>query len=200
MKYWEVVKRLTENPALSGVAVIGSIRYKLYVDDSGTLESKAYSLQSGKNGTSIGEAGNVDFDGWEIVKQPVTWQEAIEALEGGKTTFFGLEDTALPANKASGTPFDPDAFNNVLNTVSAYGTPVIFTTRAFAQANLVPVSTWVSDVAREEMRNQGYLGRYMGADVIVLEQSFTDPSNSTKVLPENFAFIIPAGSNEKPIK
>ena len=85
MKYWEVVKSLTENPALSGVAVIDFIRYELYVDDSRTLQSASHYLQLGTNGTSIGKAGNIDFDGWEIVKQPVTWQEAIQAWADGKT-------------------------------------------------------------------------------------------------------------------
>ena len=104
MKYWEVVKRLTENPALSGVAVIDSIRYELYVNDSGTLKSKTYYLKLGTNGTSIGKAGKIDFDGWEIVRQPVTWQEAIQAwVEGKRVTlkfdrceyaFCGFSDKA----------------------------------------------------------------------------------------------------------
>lgn len=85
MKYWEIVKILTENPTLSGVAVIGSTRYEIYVDDSGTLQSATHYLELGTNGTSIGKAGNIDFDGWEIVKQPVTWQEAIQAWAEGKT-------------------------------------------------------------------------------------------------------------------
>ena len=84
MKYWEVVKRLTENPALSGVAVIGSTRYELYVDDSRTLQSATHYLELGINGTSLGKAVNIDFDGWEIVRQPVTWQEAIQAWADGK--------------------------------------------------------------------------------------------------------------------
>ena len=84
MKYWEVVKRLTENPALIGVAVIDSIRHELYVKDSGTLQSKTYYLKLGTNGTSIGKAGNIDFDGWQLVRQPVTWQEAIQAWADGK--------------------------------------------------------------------------------------------------------------------
>lgn len=116
------------------------------------------------------------------------------------TAITSLKKGLPAANKASGSTFEEDEFQKVMNTVSAYGTPVIFTTRAFAQKNLVPGDDWVSDVAREEMRNQGYLGRYYGADVVVLEQSFTDPSNSDPVLDENFAFIMPAGSNEKPIK
>ena len=84
MKYWEVVKRLTENPELIVVAVIDSIRYELYVNDSGTLKSKTYYLELGTNGTSIGKAGKIDFDGWEIVRQPVPWQEAIQAWVEGK--------------------------------------------------------------------------------------------------------------------
>ena len=84
MKYWEIVKSVTQNPALSGVAVIDSIRYELYVNDSGTLESKTYYLELGTSGTSIGKAGKIDFDGWEIVRQPVPWQEAIQAWVEGK--------------------------------------------------------------------------------------------------------------------
>lgn len=111
-----------------------------------------------------------------------------------------FKDRLPAANKVSGSVFDRDAFLGVVNTVSAYGTPTIFTTLAFAQKNLIPAEGWVSDVAREEMRQQGYLGKFYGADVIVLPQSFTDASNTVKVLKENFAYVMPAGSMEKPIK
>ena len=97
MKYWEIVKSVTENPALCGVAVIDSIRYELYVNDSGTLESKTYYLKLGTNGTSIGKAGNIDFDGWEIVRQPIPWQEAIQAWADGKVVYV--------KNKAGGRVF-----------------------------------------------------------------------------------------------
>lgn len=116
------------------------------------------------------------------------------------TAITSLKDGLPMANKKTGNEFLEGEFLEVMNTVAAYGTPVIFTSRSFAQRHLVPSDKWISDVAREEMRNQGYLGKYIGADVVVLEQSFTDPSNSQKVLGENFAFIMPAGSNEKPIK
>ena len=88
MKYWEVLKNLTENPELSGVAVIDSIRYELYVNDSGTLKSKTYYLELGTTGTSIGKAGTIFFNGWELVKQPVTWQEAIQAWADGKKVSY----------------------------------------------------------------------------------------------------------------
>ena len=88
MKYWEVVKRLTENPALCGVAVIDSTRHELYVNDSGTLKSKTYYLKLGTNGTSIGKAGTIFFYFLEIVRQPVTWQEAIQAWADGKKVSY----------------------------------------------------------------------------------------------------------------
>lgn len=112
----------------------------------------------------------------------------------------GLVVNLPAANKGAGGAFVKADFDNVLNTVSAYGTPIIFTTRAFAQTNLLPATGWVSDIAMEEMRNQGYLGTYLGARVVILEQTFTDPSNTVKVLDEKTAYIVPAGSMEKPIK
>lgn len=112
----------------------------------------------------------------------------------------GLGDHVPDANTAGGASFVKADFDAVLNVVSAYGTPVIMTTRAFAQANLVPANEWVSDVAREEMRQQGYLGKYLGADVIVLEQTFADPTNAVKLVDEKVAYIVPSGAMEKPIK
>ncbi len=101
MKYWEIVKRLTENPALSGVAVIGSTRYELYVDNSRTLQSATHYTEVGLNGTSLGKAANIDFDGWEIVHQPVTWQEAIEAWADGKTIKTQSDDGIRTYRKTS---------------------------------------------------------------------------------------------------
>lgn len=117
------------------------------------------------------------------------------------TALEGLTADLPAANKAaSATTFNATTFNGILAVVSAYGNPVIMTTRAFAQTNLLPIDGWVSDVAREEMRQQGYLGKYLGSPVIILEQSFEDATNSTPILDENIAYIIPAGSMEKPIK
>lgn len=115
------------------------------------------------------------------------------------TALNGIAASLPAANKATGA-FVPATMNGLLATVSAYGTPVILTSRAFAMANLVPATGWVSDAAREEMRQQGYLGRYNGADVVILEQTFADPNNATKLVDEDVAYVIPAGSMEKPIK
>jgi hypothetical protein len=52
------------------------------------------------------------------------------------------------------------------------------------------------------MREQGYIGRYNGANVIVLPQSFEDASNTTKVFNAQYAFVIPTGgsADEKIVK
>lgn len=105
MNYWEVVKRLSENPTLTGVAVIGSTRYELYVDDSGTLQSATHYTELGINGTSLGKAVNLTFDGWEIVHQPVHWTEALQAWADGKTvsvlTPFGFESKESKKSRGS---------------------------------------------------------------------------------------------------
>ena len=52
------------------------------------------------------------------------------------------------------------------------------------------------------MREQGYIGRYNGANVIVLPQSFEDANNSVKVFNPQYAFVIPSGgtADEKIVK
>lgn len=115
------------------------------------------------------------------------------------TALEGLATEVPAANAATGAWSAAD-FNNILNVVAAYGTPVILTSRAFAQKNLAPASSFISEVAKEELRQMGYFGKYLGADVIILEHSFTDNTNATPVFNEDVAYILPAGSMEKPIK
>ena len=57
-----------------------------------------------------------------------------------------------------------------------------------------------SDEQKNKRWNNGYLANYKGHNVIVLNQSYTDETNSTKVIDPSRAYIIPAGSNEKPVK
>ena len=110
------------------------------------------------------------------------------------------------ANKASMTGFDATAFDNVLNTVAAYGDSVtIYCTRAFAStlfnqpgwAGNANPTTALADY--DDVREMGYVGRYKGANIVLLEQSFEDETNTTKTVDDKYAFIMPAGK-EKPVK
>mgnify|MGYP001089360203 CR=1 FL=1 len=103
------------------------------------------------------------------------------------------------ANKHSHAGFEVAEFNRILNTVRAYGQPTIFCTQTFA-GSLVPTANFIGDADKADMRNMGYIGRYLGADVVIIPQSFTDATNTVKVIDDSFAYVIPSGSFEKPVK
>ena len=104
------------------------------------------------------------------------------------------------ANQHTAAGFDAAEFNRVLATVRVYGQPVIFCTQEFA-ANLVPQNEFIGDADKADMRNQGYIGKYLGADVVILPQSFVDATNTTKVVDPSYCYVMPGGASaEKPIK
>jgi hypothetical protein len=107
--------------------------------------------------------------------------------------------TMPAANKHTSGGFVAAEFDRILNTVRAYGQPTIFATMAFA-SSIIPEEGFIGDMDKADMRNLGYIGRYKGADVVIIPQSFTDSTNSVKVIDDQFAYIIPSGSFEKPVK
>jgi len=111
--------------------------------------------------------------------------------------------TNMPtANKHSDGTFDEPALKGLINTVMAYGTgATIFCTREFA-GNLVTSSSYIADADRNDIRNQGYLGKFFGADVVILPQSFEDETNTVKSINPGYAWIIPKGgaASEKVVK
>ena len=106
----------------------------------------------------------------------------------------------LPAaNKAQGNKFDAVEFDRLLATASAYGQPAIYCTYEFA-VTMMPDTGWVSDAMRDERWANGYFTRYKGYPVIILPQSFEDETNATKVIDPGYCWIIPTGSEGKPVK
>jgi hypothetical protein len=110
------------------------------------------------------------------------------------------------ANKYTGAGLIMDEFDKLINTVRAYGDSVnIYCTFAFA-SKLYNNPGWATvtnpnlsgrDV--EDIRNQGYVGTYKGCNVIILNQSFTDDTNTETIVNDAYAYIMPAGA-EKPVK
>lgn len=121
------------------------------------------------------------------------------AYEDLTVALQGIVDTMPAANSHSASSFVKDEFNKLLNVVRAYGQPTIFCTQTFA-GSLVPEDAFVGDLDKADMRNYGYIGKYLGADVVIIPQSFTDATNATKVIDDSFCYIIPAGAMEKPVK
>lgn len=106
----------------------------------------------------------------------------------------------LPAaNKESTNTFDEAKFDSLLTVARAYGEPVIYANLELA-AKIVPAEGWVSQGMMDQRNSQGYVGVYKGSKVIILPQSFEDETNTTKVIDPSFAYIIPTGGNDKPVK
>ena len=140
--------------------------------------------------------GKVDFaEVTEIIMEgldEVVYEEIAKALIGGINQ--------LPeANKASHTGFDEAKMDKLIAVARAYGEPAIYCTYELA-AKILPVSDWVSSEMKNERNAQGYISQYKGNRIVILPQSFTDETNAIKVIDPSYAWIIPTGGNDKPVK
>ena len=126
-------------------------------------------------------------------------------VQGALKAAINAEDRPA-ANKAVVAGFDAAEFDKIINTVSAYGDSVtIYCTRAFA-STLYNAPGWAGDSNPmtalqdyNDVREMGYVGRYKGNNVVLLSNSFTDETNTEKVVDDQYAYIMPAGK-EKPVK
>jgi hypothetical protein len=187
------VKRFITKVALGGVFE----RVRL---DSDTVDVTTYAM---------GGAGYVELE--QFLDGTMDFAELTDLIIGYmedevfKAIYAGLVGTfaSLPAaNKATGAAFDAVALQKVITTVKAYGGNAnIICTPEWA-ATITPSTAFVGLADQEDMRNQGYIGRFMGANVIVLPQSFEDETNATKVFDPRHAFVIPTGgsADEKIVK
>lgn len=119
------------------------------------------------------------------------YREIAKALEA-------MIDDIQPANKTVQTSFNDAEMVKLLNIADAYGKATIYCTFEFA-ATMIPDVAWASDAMKQERWNNGYFSTYKGHNVIILPQSYTDATNTKKVINPAKAYIIPTGA-EKPIK
>ena len=89
--------------------------------------------------------------------------------------------------------------DRLISIADAYGQATIYCTYEFA-ATMVPAEGWRSDAMKDQMWANGYLANYKGHRVIVLPQSYEDETNTVKVIDPAYAWIIPTGGNDKPVK
>ena len=139
--------------------------------------------------------GRVDFaDVLDVIMEGLDEAIYIEIEKALKATVDSLQDT----NKASETGFVESTMDNLITIADSYGKSTIYCTYEFA-ATMVPAEGWVSDNMRDQKWNNGYLANYKGHNVIVLDQSFVDETNTKKVIDPSYAYIIPVGA-DKPVK
>lgn len=131
----------------------------------------------------------------------------IEALEEAtyKEVYKALTAhvAKMPAtNKKAFNGFDVATMNKLITVAKAYGTGVnIICTPEFA-SKITPSAGFISDVDKNDIRERGYIGKFYGASVIVLDNSYEDNTNEITVFNPRYAFVIPTGgnANEKVVK
>ena len=140
--------------------------------------------------------GRVDFaDLIEVIMEGLdeaVYKEIARALIASVETLTG-------ANKSTQTQFVETEMDRLVAIADSYGKSTIYCTYEFA-ATMVPAEGWRSDNMKDQRWNNGYLANYKGHNVIVLNQSYEDETNTTKVIDPSYAWIIPAGDNTKPVK
>lgn len=174
---------------------------------AGVYETFKLGSESFEVGTSaIGGAAQIAFE--EFLDGRVNFAELTQIIMDGMDELIYREIAAalmtsidqLPAaNRVSAAGFDEGGLDFLVNTAAAYGTPTIYCTREFA-VKIVPAEGWVSDEIRNERWSTGYLANYKGVRVVILPQSLEDETNSRKVIDPGYAWVIPAGANDKPVK
>lgn len=174
---------------------------------AGVYETFKLGSESFEVGTSaIGSAAQISFE--EFLDGRVNFAELTQIIMDGMDELIYREIAAalmtsvdqLPAaNRVSAAGFDEGGLDFLVNTASAYGTPTIYCTREFA-VKIVPAEGWVSDEIRNERWSTGYLANYKGVRVVILPQSLEDETNSRKVIDPGYAWVIPSGANDKPVK
>ena len=165
------------------------------------LDGKSYEIQTSAYGgaAQIGFEefldGRVDIaDVYEIIMEGLdecVYLEIERALVGAVTELQN-------ANKSTQTGFVESEMDRLLSVADSYGQSTIYCTYEFA-ATMVPDEGWRSNDMKDQRWNNGYLANYKGHNVVVLNQSYEDETNSTKVIDPAYAWIIPGGS-DKPVK
>jgi hypothetical protein len=140
--------------------------------------------------------GRVDFaDVLDIVMEGLDEAIYCEIERALKAAVVGLQ----AANKSTQTSFKESEMDRLISVADAYGKATIYCTYEFA-ATMIPAEGWISDAMKDQKWQNGYLGNYKGHQVIVLSQSYEDETNEVKVIDPQYAWIIPTGGNDKPVK
>lgn len=156
--------------------------------------------------SAIGVAAQIGLE--EFLDGRVDWSEYMSVINEGMDEFIQKEVAEslmasvnqLPtANQAVFAGFNEAAMDKLLSVVSAYGEPTIYATLDFA-VKMVPDEGWISNNMKDERYNNGFLARYKGHRVVIIPNSYTDETNSEKVIDPGYVWIMPNTGNDKPVK
>lgn len=166
------------------------------------LDGREYEIAT----TAFGGAAQVSIE--EFLDGRVDFADLIEIVMEGldekiyleiEAALIGAIENLAENNKYSHNAFNETEMDKLVAIADSYGKSTIYCTYEFA-ATMVPAEGWRSDAMKDQKWNNGYLANYKGHNVIVLNQSYTDETNSEKVINPAYAWIIPTGNSEKPVK
>lgn len=166
------------------------------------LDGREYEIAT----TAFGGAAQVSIE--EFLDGRVDFADLIEIVMEGldEKIYLEIEAALIGAiknlaenNKYSHNAFNETEMDKLVAIADSYGKSTIYCTYEFA-ATMVPSTGWISENMKDQKWNNGYLANYKGHNVIVLNQSYTDETNSEKVINPSYAWIIPTGNSEKPVK
>ena len=166
------------------------------------LDGKNYEVPT----SAFGGAAQIGLE--EFLDGRVDFAEVLNIVMNGldecvyieiERALVGAVTQLQEANKFSGTGFIEAEMDRLISIADAYGNATVYCTYEFA-ATMVPAEGWVSDRMKDEIWGNGYLANYKGHRVIVLPQSYEDETNTKKVIDPSYAWIIPTGGNDKPVK
>lgn len=173
-------------------------RYETFKLDGKTLEvpTSAYGGAARLEWEELLDGRATMSDYYNIVLEGLDEKIYQEIAKSLKAFVSNVKST----NKNNGTSngFDEAEFDRLIQIADAYGKATIYCTFEFA-AKIKPAEAWASDSVKDQLWNHGYVTTYKGHNVVVLPQSFTDETNTEKVMDPSIAYIIPTGS-EKPVK
>ena len=166
------------------------------------LDGRSFGLET----TAYGGAAQISIE--EFLDGRMNFDEIVDIVMEGLDEQIYIEiekalrasiDSLQEANKHIADAFDEKEMDRLIAIADAYGQATIYCTFEFA-ATMVPSEGWVADAHKVEKWNNGYLANYKKHNVIVLPQSYEDETNLVKVIDPSYAYIIPTGGNDKPIK
>ena len=127
------------------------------------------------------------------------WTDLINAIIDGIMEKINLQIqatliasfTGLTSNmKVQANAFVPSQMGQLITNVQSYGdNVVIFCTPTFA-GTIEETPGFITDMDKTERREFGRIGKFRGASVIVLPNAFADDTNTSKVLSDQYAFVI----------
>ena len=136
---------------------------------------------------AIGGAAQIGFE--EFLDGRVDFATVLDIVMQGldeciyieiEKQLIGAVQNVQAANKYTSNAFDEAQMDRLISIADSYGKATIYCTFEFA-ATMIPSDGWVSDEMRNKMWDNGYLGNYKGHNVVVLQQSYEDETNTVKI-------------------